>query len=190
MPSPVEPMLSHKVVKGSQDDQVLCCTETSKHNIQKQPISGLKYKQRAGLFFQRRRSQEQFRSMTRVYSACQSCARLVPDRIPRVKYQVPHILLHQTIMIYFGNSGFGSFSFSPLAFIQSVFSRSPPIVVACPSKSIGGSLLRDFGLQEFRDFPSDFLLRSGATRPPEQTVNIYFGSSGFGSFSFPTPIFL
>jgi hypothetical protein len=31
-------LLSHKVVKGSQDDQVLCCTETSKHNIQSSPF--------------------------------------------------------------------------------------------------------------------------------------------------------
>jgi hypothetical protein len=76
---------------------------------------------------------------------------------PKVKDQAPRILLHQMFMIYFRNLGFDSFRFSPLAFIQSVFSQSPPIATTCPSKSNGDSLLWDFGLREFQDFPSRFL---------------------------------
>jgi len=68
---------------------------------------------------------------------------------PKVTNQVPCILSDQTVIIYFESSGFESFSFSPLAFIQSVFSGSPLIVVACPSKSNGGRFLWDFGLREF-----------------------------------------
>jgi hypothetical protein len=120
---------------------------------------------------------------------------LVPDRSPRVKYQAPRVPLHRTIMIYFGNSGFRSFDFSPLVFIRSVFSRIPPIAATCPSKSNGGSFLRDF--RSFKTSRLDFLqstfpqsCRSGAMRPLERMVNIYFENLGFGSFSFPALVFL
>jgi hypothetical protein len=97
-------------------------------------------------------------------------------------------------MIYFRNSGFGSFGFSPLAFIQSVFSRSPPIA-ACPSKSNGGSFLRDFGLREFRTSPptSGVLSPRVADQAPrvlQMDGQYLLREFGFGSFSFPTPIFL
>jgi hypothetical protein len=100
---------------------------------------------------------------------------LAPDRSPRVKDQAPRILLHQTIMIYFETLGFGSFSFSPLAFIRSVFSRSPPIVVACPSKSNGSflSLLR-------RGFPSHFPLEYFL---PELQIRRHASSGMDGQYS-------
>jgi hypothetical protein len=104
---------------------------------------------------------------------------LAPYRSPRVKDQVPCVLLHRMIMTYFGKLGFKSFRFSPLAFICSVFSRSPLIVVVCPSKSNSGSLLRDFRLWEFQDFPSQFPLEC---LPPNLQIRCHTSSKMNGQY--------
>jgi hypothetical protein len=103
---------------------------------------------------------------------------------------VPCILLHRTVNIYFGNPDFGSFISSPLAFIWSIFSRSPQIVVACPSKSNGGSFLR--GLWASGVSSSSLLFSSRMFSPrvnrslprvlPRSTVVVHFGAPALHAY--------
>jgi hypothetical protein len=69
---------------------------------------------------------------------------------PEITDQASRVPPDQMINIYFRNPDFGSFISSRIAFIQSIFSRRPQIVATCPSKSNGGSFLRDSGLREFQ----------------------------------------
>jgi hypothetical protein len=106
-----------------------------------------------------------------------------------------------------------SFISSPLTFIRSIFSRSPRIIVACPSKSNGGSLNSKSGLHEFQHLDSWFhprafspevcistsrlLVSSGAFSPRvknqasrvllRSTVVVHFGASTFISGRHITP---
>jgi hypothetical protein len=127
--------------------------EASKHNIQKKPISGSKYCQPSRFNIQRWRSQDNSRSVTHVYSTCQSYARF-KDEVQALKSQIKHRVFLLIVMI---NFYFRSFSSSPHAFIQSILSRRLKFSTTCPSQSNGGSLISEFHFSTPIFLRSDFL---------------------------------
>jgi len=75
---------------------------------------------------------------------------------PEVTNQVPCILSYRTIIIYFGNLGFGVFNISTYGFIWSILSWSRRSSATHSSPSDGQYLLQESWLQEFQHLDSWF----------------------------------
>jgi hypothetical protein len=143
-------MLSHIAVKGSQDDQVLCCTEASKCNIQKKPISGLKYKQRSGSIFDGRDPRSISDQRLSVFQNIRVAQGLKTRWKPQSCRSSTTHPSGSTVNIYFGNLGFRSFSISNPIFLQSVFPKVKDQVPHILSDRSDHDSLQEFRLQEFQ----------------------------------------